>query len=211
MQEEAPTNIEAVRAEIQDKAVEGDAGGGGGGGFGCDSVVDGGSWPCVGREPRQPAPRADPPLGAMSARQWVLPRCPPFFEPGGDLCYPALGSFFGTAGGLDAGLPLGAGLVKLQRSGRKVECIPQWEFTLGVVYDPRHQASYEEAVEGLTITRPIKPLGRAAPATSSTTASTGAPQGTPPSVAANVRTALGAMRTIGPKPDFEVCAFIIRS
>ena len=66
-------------------------------------------------------------------------------------------------------------------------------------------------MEGLTITRPIKPLGRAAPATSSTTGPTGAPQGAPSSVEANVRTALGAMGTIGPEPFFEVCTFIIQS
>ena len=47
----------------------------------------------------------------------------------------------------------------------------------------REQASYEGAVEGLTITRPIKPLARAAPATSSTTGPTGAPPGTAPSAA----------------------------
>ena len=66
-------------------------------------------------------------------------------------------------------------------------------------------------MEGLTITRPIKPLVRATPATSSTTGPTGAPAGAPPSAAANLWTALGAMGTIGPEPDFEVCAFIIRS
>ena len=101
--------------------------------------------------------------------------------------------------------------MKLQRSGRKLECIPQWESITGGVYDPRQEASYEGAVEGLTITRPIKPFARAAPGTSSTTGPTGAPPGAPPSAAANVRTALGAMGTIGPEPDFEVCAFIIRS
>ena len=58
--------------------------------------------------------------------------------------------------------------MKLQRWGRKMECIPQWEF--GGVYDPGQQASYEGAVEGLTITCPIKPLGRSALATSSTRA-----------------------------------------
>ena len=67
------------------------------------------------------------------------------------------------------------------------------------------------ALEHLTITRPIKPLGRAAPVTSSTTGPTGAPLGTPPSATTNVRTAMGAVGTIGPRPDFEVCAFIIRS
>ena len=66
-------------------------------------------------------------------------------------------------------------------------------------------------MEGLTITRPIKPLGRAAPAASSTTAPTGATQGTPPSGAAHFRTALGTMGTVAPEPDFEVSAFIIRS
>ena len=74
----------------------------------------------------------------------------------------------------------------------------------GGVYDPRQEASYEGAVEGLTITRPIKPLAWAAPATSSTKGPTGAPPGAPPSAAANVRTALGAMGTIGPEPNFEV-------
>ena len=81
--------------------------------------------------------------------------------------------------------------VKVPRSRRKLECIPQWESILWGVYEPRRQASYEGAVEGLTITRPIKHLGRAAPATSSTTAPTGGPQGTPPSSAAHFRTAVG--------------------
>ena len=103
------------------------------------------------------------------------------------------------------------GWVKLQRSGRVLECIPQLESISGGVYDPGQEASYEGAVEGLTISRPIKPIARAAPATSSTTGPTSAPPGAPPSAAANVRTVLGAMRTIGPEPDFEVCAFIIRS
>ena len=78
-------------------------------------------------------------------------------------------------------------------------------------YDPGQEASYEGAVKGLTITRPIKPLGQAAPATSNTTAPTGAPHDTPPSAAANLRTALGAVGTVRPEPEFEVCAFIIRS
>ena len=39
----------------------------------------------------------------------------------------------------------------------------------------RQEASYEGAVEGLTITHLMKPLGWAAPATTSTTAPTGAP------------------------------------
>ena len=69
------------------------------------------------------------------------------------------------------------GWVKLQRSGRKLECIPQWESTFGGPYDPGQEASYKGAVEGLTITRPIKPLGTAPAATSSTTAPTVAPEG----------------------------------
>ena len=101
--------------------------------------------------------------------------------------------------------------MKLQRSGRKLQCIPQRESILGGVYDPGQEASYEGALEGLTITRPIKPLGRVAPATSWTTAPAGASQGTPPSAAANLRTALGAMGTVGPEPDLGVCAFIICS
>ena len=84
------------------------------------------------------------------------------------------------------------------RSGRKVECIPGWESILGGVYDLGQEASYEGAVEGLTITRPIKPLGQAASATSSTTAPTGAPQGCHPSAAVHFRTALGALGTVDP-------------
>ena len=80
---------------------------------------------------------------------------------------------------------------------------------LGGLYDPSdvmgQEASFEGAVEGLTITRPIKPFGR------STTGPTGAPQGTASIATANVRSALGAMGSIGPEPHFEVCAFIIRS
>ena len=57
------------------------------------------------------------------------------------------------------------GWVKLQRFGRKLECIPQWESILVGVYDTGQEASYEGAVAELTITRPIKPFGRAAPAT----------------------------------------------
>ena len=96
------------------------------------------------------------------------------------------------------------GWVKLQRSGRKLESIPQWESILGEVYDPGPEASYEGALEVLTINRPSKPLARAAPATSSTTSPPAAPPGAPPSAAANGRTALGAMGTIGPEPDFQV-------
>ena len=84
-------------------------------------------------------------------------------------------------------------------------------FSGGCVPRGRRPRIYEGAVEGLTITRPIKPLGRAAPATSTTTAPTGAAQGTPPSTAVHFRTALGAMGTVGPEPVFEVFAFIIRS
>ena len=103
------------------------------------------------------------------------------------------------------------GWAKLQRTRRKLECIPQWESILGGVIDPGQEASYKGAVEGLPITRPAKPLARAAPATCSTTSPTGAAPGAPPSAAAKVRTALGAMGTIGPEPDFEAFAFIIRS
>ena len=227
----------------------------------------------MGPEPHQPAPLVDPPLGARSAGQWVLPRCTSFFEPRGDLHHPALAIslpfaarhpqqgcgwggggwrctsgawawkplpgkplspipepvgagdltqakvFTGPRGALMRGLHWELcfpnweerGWVKLQRSGRKLECIPQWESILGGVYDPVQEASYEGALEGLTITRPIKPLGRAAPATSSTTPPTGVPQGTPPSAAANLRTAPGAMGTVRPELNFEVCGFIIRS
>ena len=45
----------------------------------------------MGLEPRQPAQCADPLLGARSARQWVLPRYPPFLERRGDIHHPALG------------------------------------------------------------------------------------------------------------------------
>ena len=91
--------------------------------------------------------------------------------------------------------------MKLHRSGRKLECIPKWESILGGVYDPGQEASYEGAVEGLTITCPIQPLGRAAPATSCTRAPTGDPQGIPPSVAAHFRTTLGAMGTVRAELD----------
>ena len=143
--------------------------------------------PCMGPQPGQPTQRADPPPGARSARQWVLPRYLPLLEPLGDLRHPTLrilppvaaphpqqGSgggvrytggawawkprpgkplsrspepigagdltqskvFFGAAGGLEAGSlwePLflrceERGWVKLQRSGGKLQCIPQWEF-----------------------------------------------------------------------------------
>ena len=96
------------------------------------------------------------------------------------------------------------GWLKLQCSRRKLECIPQWESIFAEVYHPRQEASYTGAVEGLTITRPIKPLGWAAPSTSSTTAPTGAPRGTPPSAPAHFRTALGGMGTVRRDPDFEV-------
>ena len=67
--------------ELEDMAVEGEGARGGGGGFGCDPVVEGGGMPCLGPQPGQVAQRADPLLGARGAGQWVLPRCPPFFEP----------------------------------------------------------------------------------------------------------------------------------
>ena len=101
--------------------------------------------------------------------------------------------------------------MKWRHSCHNLECIPQWESILGGVYDPRQEASHERAVEGLTITRPIKPLGRAAPTTSSTTVPTGGPHGSAPSAAAHFRTALGAMGTVGPQPDLEVFAFILWS
>ena len=80
-EEEAATDIEGVKAEMEDVAVEGDARVGGGGGFGCDPVVEGGGQPCMGPEPLQPAQCTAPPLGAGSAGQWVLPRCPTFSSP----------------------------------------------------------------------------------------------------------------------------------
>ena len=65
-------------------------------------------------------------------------------------------------------------------------------------------------MEGPTITCPMKPLGRAArsPAAPSPHRR---PQGSAHNACANVRTALGATQTIGPEPDFEVCALMIRS
>ena len=78
-EEEAAHDIEEVKAEVEDVAVEG-RGGRGGGGFGRDPLAAGGGRPCLGPQPSQPAPSADPPLGARGARQRVLPRCPPFFE-----------------------------------------------------------------------------------------------------------------------------------
>ena len=101
--------------------------------------------------------------------------------------------------------------LKLQRSKHKLKCIPQWGSNLGGVYDAGQESSYEGPVEGLTITRPIKPLGRAAPATSCTTAPRGATHGNTPNAAAHFRSTLGAMGTVGPQPDFEVFAFVIRS
>ena len=47
------------------------------------------------------------------------------------------------------------------------------------LYDPGREASYEGAVEGLTITRPIKPLGQAAPPPPPTRSTT-APAPPPP-------------------------------
>ena len=37
--------------------------------------------------------------------------------------------------------------MKLQRSGRKLECIPQWESIFGGLYVPGQVASYQGAVE----------------------------------------------------------------
>ena len=124
-----------------------------------------------------------------------------------------------AAGGLDAGVPLGTVLPPLGGKGvgeaaalrAQVGCIPQWESIWGGGYDRGQEASYEGTVEGPAITRPIKPLGQAAPATTSTTAPTGAPQGTPPSATGHFWTALGAMGSVELEPDFEVSAFIIRS
>ena len=78
------------------------------------------------------------------------------------------------------------------------------------MYDPGQEASYEGAVKGLSITRPINPLGVAAPATSSTAALAGAHHGAPAS-AVHFRTALEAMGSIGPEPNFKVFTFIIGS
>ena len=128
--------------------------------------------------------------------------------------------FSGPGGSLDAELPLGAVVPPLGGTGvgeaaalrAQVGVHPPLGIHFGGgVYDLGQEASYEGAVEGLTITRPIKPLAQASPATSSTIGPSGAPPGAPPSATTNVRTALGAMGTIGPTPDFEVCAFIIRS
>ena len=79
-EEEAAENIEELKAEVEDVAVEGE-GAAGGGGVGCYPLVEEGGRPCVGPQPGQPAPSADPPLGARGAGQRVLPRYPPFFEP----------------------------------------------------------------------------------------------------------------------------------
>ena len=76
-EEEAAKDIEEVKAEVEDVAVEGEGAGGGGG---CDPLVAGGGRPCLGPHPGQPAPGAYPPLGARSAGQRVLPRCPTFSE-----------------------------------------------------------------------------------------------------------------------------------
>ena len=84
-------------------------------------------------------------------------------------------------------------------------------FLGGGVYDPRQEASYEGAVECLTITLPIKPLGRAAPATSSTRCPYRRPRGTPRTATVHFRAQFGAMGTVGPEPEFEASAFIIRS
>ena len=64
-EEEAGTDIEEVKPEIEDMAVEGDARGGG---VDCDPLVDGGGA-CVGPEARQIAQRAGPSVGVRSARQ----------------------------------------------------------------------------------------------------------------------------------------------
>ena len=93
--------------------------------------------------------------------------------------------FYGPVGGLDWGVPLGSVLPPLAEKGvgeaamlraqPGVHSLVGMHF-LGGVYDPGQEALYKGAVEGVTITRPIKPLGRAAPATGITTAPTGAPR-----------------------------------
>ena len=120
-------------------------------------------------------------------------------EPMGAVDLTQAKAFYGPARCLDAGVPLRTLLPPL--GGKAVGEAAALEAQIGV----------PPAVEGRTITRPIKPLGQAAPATSSTMAPTGAPQGAPPSAAAHVRTALGAMGTVAREPDFEVFAFRIRS
>ena len=105
----------------------------------------------------------------------------------GGLRFDAVQSFYGAAGGLDAGLPLGAIVPPLRGKGVGENAAlraqvgvhpPVGIYFGGGVYDSGQEALYEGASEGLTITRPIKPLGRAAPATSNTMAPTGAPKGT---------------------------------
>ena len=60
----------------------------------------------MGPEPRQPAHRANPPLGAGSAGQWVLPRCPPFFGARRGIRHPALGISLPFAAPPQPGKPL---------------------------------------------------------------------------------------------------------
>ena len=83
-------------------------------------------------------------------------------------------SFYRPAGGLDSGVPLGIGLPPLGGKGVGEAAAlraqvgvhpPVGIYFWGGVYGNGQEASHEGAVEGLTI---IKPLGRAAPATSST-------------------------------------------
>ena len=50
------------------------------GDFGCDPVVERRGESCMGREPRQPAQCANPPLGVHNVGHWVLPGCPPLFS-----------------------------------------------------------------------------------------------------------------------------------
>ena len=79
------------------------------------------------------------------------------------------------------------------------------------MYDPGQVASYEGAVEGLTITRPAKPLARAAPATSSTTGPTGAARAPLTVQRRMCGPPWAPWGPLEPEPDFEVFAFIIRS
>ena len=87
------------------------------------------------------------------------------------------------------------GWVKPQRSSRKLECIAQWESIFEGVYDLGEEASYKGAGEGLTVTGPMKHLGRRAPAGSNTTVAATASFCRPPPLrpAADFQTAEGTM------------------
>ena len=101
--------------------------------------------------------------------------------------------------------------MKLQRSGRNLECITQWECILGGGCMTRgKRAPTRGPLRASLLPDPSSPF-RATPANGSTTALTGAPQGSPPSATAHFRTALGAMGIVRPQPVFEVSAFLFRS